>query len=930
MVITQDELNIPNFIELCLEKANNSKSKNQLLQNLLTDKRVAIKFGYNRIFIQETDQKQIEQEFRNILYLNNSITNENFFCLAYTVQNDLNNFDKSSINKVNALILYSNNVELIDDVIREYAYYVSAQLNDRSKIENELRNMFNLSNYKYDFDKSYLNSKIEQHTCTTCPMQQFVELCEYINTFDDKPEIVNDILIDKLNNNLSIDDQNYLFDCLSYHNLTMDTYQSLEEKNQLIVALIHKICKKKQTEHLIEYFKEKCDYKSDNLEANGSKFKLMNNCNSCYKHSKSFHSDLDALNHQNQPESDFKFRRKLKRSMTLESVHSPNILRLFSSYRFLNSSFKKSKDTFLLNLDFNEILRRRFMTRYCNSTNIFRGLTFNNFAWKKPNDSNIECDPSIKSRVSNRRAIFNKIVGFPVSFIGAKFLPSGKAVTETEENKKTDNETEKQTAEPKKPFVFKRFNSRKDVLMFWKKIISEQIILIKMEKENRKLNIRAMFAIKNKRASNDLTSLNYIEITPCLKEVDGIWQSFLDKDSEELVEIVDLETIRQTVFKGVPQMKREKIWFWLLKQNKLRNNLANASKCDKEQIKLDTEYRDLLKENSIHQHSILLDLGRTFPTHPNFAKKFGPGQLALFNVLKAYSIMDTEVGYCQGLSFIVGILLIHVNNNEEKAFELLKFLLIDLNFREQYKPEMTMLQKHMYQFTRLLHENYNEIYTHFEKNEIGPSLYAAPWFLTLFSSQFQIGFVARVFDFLFAEGPIILFKISLAILSIHKPILVSCESFESIVNHIKATIPEMSLIESELIINKSFSYSFEKNLNKFEIEYELFNEEVLMIRSRYINEIDSPAFKVNKQTNELEMENMNLKKQLKKLTNKLQILELQMHNQEDHFYKIQRENNQLKCKVETLEIERNGVLKKVFEQEMQLQSQSKSQSSFLI
>ena len=156
-----------------------------------------------------------------------------------------------------------------------------------------------------------------------------------------------------------------------------------------------------------------------------------------------------------------------------------------------------------------------------------------------------------------------------------------------------------------------------------------------MEKENRKLNIIAMFAIKNNRASNDLTSLNYIEITPCLKEVDGIWQTFLDKDSEEVVEIVDLETIRQTVFKGVPQMKREKIWFWLLKQNKLRNNLVNASKCDKEQIKLDTDYRDLLKENSIHQHSILLDLGRTFPTHPNFAKKFGPGQLALFNVLKA-------------------------------------------------------------------------------------------------------------------------------------------------------------------------------------------------------------------------------------------------------------------------------------------------------
>ena len=74
--------------------------------------------------------------------------------------------------------------------------------------------------------------------------------------------------------------------------------------------------------------------------------------------------------------------------------------------------------------------------------------------------------------------------------------------------------------------------------------------------------------------------------------------------------------------------------------------------------------------------------------------------------------MDTEVGYCQGLSFIVGILLIHVNNNEEKTFELLKFLLIDLNFREQYKPSMKMLQKHMYQLTRLQHDFLPEIYDH--------------------------------------------------------------------------------------------------------------------------------------------------------------------------------------------------------------------------
>ena len=52
--------------------------------------------------------------------------------------------------------------------------------------------------------------------------------------------------------------------------------------------------------------------------------------------------------------------------------------------------------------------------------------------------------------------------------------------------------------------------------------------------------------------------------------------------------------------------------------------------------------------------------GRTFPGHPYFSMQLGNGQLALFNLLKAYSLMDQDVGYCQGLSFVAGILLMHV------------------------------------------------------------------------------------------------------------------------------------------------------------------------------------------------------------------------------------------------------------------------------
>ena len=88
--------------------------------------------------------------------------------------------------------------------------------------------------------------------------------------------------------------------------------------------------------------------------------------------------------------------------------------------------------------------------------------------------------------------------------------------------------------------------------------------------------------------------------------------------------------------------------------------------------------------------SLLSFPGRTFPNHPYFSAQLGHGQLCLFNVLKAYSVLDEEVGYCQGLSFVAGILLMHMN--EQDAFDTLGFLMYTLQVRKQYRPDMQDLQ----------------------------------------------------------------------------------------------------------------------------------------------------------------------------------------------------------------------------------------------
>ena len=78
---------------------------------------------------------------------------------------------------------------------------------------------------------------------------------------------------------------------------------------------------------------------------------------------------------------------------------------------------------------------------------------------------------------------------------------------------------------------------------------------------------------------------------------------------------------------------------------------------------LETMYTQLLKEHSPYERIIQRDLARTFPQVDMFKEEGGKGQEMLGNILKAYSLYDPHVGYCQGLGFLVGPLLMNVSTS---------------------------------------------------------------------------------------------------------------------------------------------------------------------------------------------------------------------------------------------------------------------------
>ncbi|XP_027677976.2 TBC1 domain family member 1 isoform X3 [Chelonia mydas] len=436
-----------------------------------------------------------------------------------------------------------------------------------------------------------------------------------------------------------------------------------------------------------------------------------------------------------------------------------------------------------------------------------------------------------------------------------------------------------------------RKRTTRELRELWQKAILQQILLLRMEKENQKLQ-----ASENNLLNRRL-KLDYEEITPCLKDVTLVWEKMLSTPGRSKTK-TDMETIHSAVGQGVPRHHRGEIWKFLAEQYHLKHQFPS-----KQQPK-DTPYKELLKQLTSQQHAILIDLGRTFPTHPYFSAQLGAGQLSLYNILKAYSLLDPEVGYCQGLSFVAGVLLLHMT--EEDAFKMLKFLMFDMGLRKQYRPDMTILQIQMYQLSRLLHDYHRDLYNHLEEHEIGPSLYAAPWFLTMFASQFPLGFVARVFDMLFLQGSEVIFKVALSLLGSHKPLILQHENLETIVDFIKSILPNLGLVQMEKTINQVFEMDIAKQLQAYEVEYHVLQDELL----------DS-SLNDNQRMDKLEKANTSLRKQNFDLLEELQVANGKIQNLEATVEILLNNECKLKQSILTLELERKALLQTVEDLRMQ-------------
>uniref|UniRef100_A0A672NKJ5 Ecotropic viral integration site 5 like n=1 Tax=Sinocyclocheilus grahami TaxID=75366 RepID=A0A672NKJ5_SINGR len=331
-------------------------------------------------------------------------------------------------------------------------------------------------------------------------------------------------------------------------------------------------------------------------------------------------------------------------------------------------------------------------------------------------------------------------------------------------------------------------------------------LLAKLEEQNRLLeadskSMRSMSGSRRNSGSSLVSSSSASSNLSHLEEDTWILWGRIVNEWDEWRRKKD-KLLKELLRKGIPHHFRAIVWQLL---------------CNATDMPVKNQYSELLKMSSPCEKLIRRDIARTYPEHDFFKGQDSLGQEVLFNVMKAYSLVDREVGYCQGSAFIVGLLLMQMP--EEEAFCVFVRLMQEYRLRELFKPSMAELGLCIYQFEHLLQEQLPELNVHFRSQSFHTSMYASSWFLTLFLTFLPLPIATRIFDIFMYEGLEIIFRIGIAILQYNQTDLIQLD-MEGMSQHFQKVIPHQFDSCPDKLILRAYQVRYNpKRMKKLEKEY---------------------------------------------------------------------------------------------------------------
>ncbi|XP_074005703.1 uncharacterized protein [Numenius arquata] len=245
------------------------------------------------------------------------------------------------------------------------------------------------------------------------------------------------------------------------------------------------------------------------------------------------------------------------------------------------------------------------------------------------------------------------------------------------------------------------------------------------------------------------------------------------------------------VYKGIPLQVRGQVWSLLLDVEKMKEENDGKYEQMKEQAKsLSSEIKQ-----------IDLDVNRTFRNHIMFRDRYGVKQQALFHVLSAYSVYNTEVSYCQGMSQIAAILLMYLN--EEDAFWALAQLLTNQRHAMHgfFIPGFPKLQRFQAHHEQILSKLFPKLKKHMDKEQMTTGIYTTKWFLQCFIDRTPFTLTLRLWDIYILEGERVLTAMAYTILKLHKKRLLKM-SLEDLREFLQEKIAASLQYEDDAVIEQ--------------------------------------------------------------------------------------------------------------------------------
>lgn len=287
------------------------------------------------------------------------------------------------------------------------------------------------------------------------------------------------------------------------------------------------------------------------------------------------------------------------------------------------------------------------------------------------------------------------------------------------------------------------------------------------------------------------------------------WQNMLSKWVK--YKSKSQKKLKSRVRKGIPDSLRGQVWCDFAEIKKLKDQYPT--------ILYYSLIEDEVDEQDQTSNQILRDLTRI--CHSQVFFRAENRRQSLYNVLTAYSKFEPPVGYSRGMGYLAALFLMHME--EENAFWLLASCFRNYEMSGYFIPNMPKVNLSMYTAKALLKHFIPKLWRHFENIDLCPSMFASPWFITVYSSSFPIECVVRIWDVYLYEGPKILYRIFLAVMKLYYQDLKTL-SYENSLIYIKEVIPR---INADALINAAFSFSLSrKRIQSIEevVNFELTNK----------------------------------------------------------------------------------------------------------